>query len=290
MPITLDELLAGTPLITDGAWGTQLQTRGLPAGACPDLWNLEQPERVMQVARAYVDAGSQIVLTNTFGANAITLERHKLADKAAEINRAGARISKEAAGDRALVFASMGPTGVMLAMGDVEEDEVEAAFEQQAIALAEGGADALMVETMAELEEAEIAIRAAKKTGLIVGCTMVFDTGPAADRTMMGTTIEQAVEGLVEAGADIIGSNCGAGFAPYNAIVERMTAATDKPVWLKPNAGKPQLVDGKTVFPATPEEFAQFNLSLVERGAKFVGGCCGTSPEYIAALARALAK
>jgi methionine synthase I (cobalamin-dependent) len=286
MPITLDELLAKAPLITDGAWGTQMQARGLPAGACPDLWNLEQPERVMEVARAYVEVGSKIILTNTFGANAITLKRHQLADKAAEINRAGARISKEAAGDRALVFASMGSSGAMLAMGDIEEEEVEAAFEEQAMALAEGGADALLVETMTELEEAQIAVRAAKKTGLLVGCTMVFDSGAELDRTMMGVSIEQAVEGLTEAGADIIGSNCGVGFEPYNAIVERMVTATDKPVWLKPNAGKPELQDGKTIFPASPEQFTEFAVSLIQRGAKFVGGCCGTTPEFIAALAQ----
>lgn len=288
MHSTLQALLANVPVLTDGAWGTQLQARGLPMGACPDAWNLQQPDLVEQVARAYVEAGSRIILTNTFGANRFLLARYGFADRVAEINRAGVEISRRAANGRALVFASIGPTGKMLMMGDVSEDDLREAFADQARAMAEAGADGIVVETMSDPAEAKLAVAAAKAFGLpVVGC-MVFDSGPSKDRTMMGATVEQAAEALCQAGADVVGSNCGRGIAGFVDLCRRLKAAAGRPVWIKGNAGLPEIEGGKTVYRQTPEEFAAYMPQLVEAGARFLGGCCGTTPDFIRAAAKAL--
>jgi methionine synthase I (cobalamin-dependent) len=291
---TLEKLLANGPAVTDGAWGTQLQIRGLPIGECPDHWNLTHADKVEEVARAYVEAGSQIILTNTFGANRFSLERQGKAVAAGEINRAGVAISKRAAGDKALVFASMGPSGKMLMMGEVSEEDLHAAFADQARQMAIAGADGIVVETMADLGEAKIAVAAAKETGLpVVGC-MTFDSGANHDRTMMGVTPEQAAEGLAEAGADVIGSNCGQGISGFVTICSRLKAALVErpgvPIWIKANAGLPQMKDGKTIYTQTPADFASFVPSLLSAGASFLGGCCGTSPEFIKAVKERLKK
>ncbi len=286
----VEQLVATRPVVTDGAWGTQLQERGLPPGACPDAWNLEHPERVEEVARAYVEAGSRVIITNTFGANKFALQRHGLGEEVVAVNRAGVEISRRAAEGKAHVFASMGPSGLMLMMGQVTSEELHAAFCEQAHALAEAGADALVVETMSDVEEAKLAVAAARQTGLPTVACMTFDSGAQRDRTMMGTTPEQAVEVLVAAGADVIGSNCGQGIDGFVALARRLRAATDRPIWLKPNAGLPELVDGKTVYRQTPEEFAALVPELVEAGADFVGGCCGTSPQFIEAVCRVVGR
>ena len=287
---TIENLLAAGPVASDGAWGTQLQQRGLPVGACPDAWNIEQPEKVEQVARAYVEAGSRVILTNTFGANRFILARHGFKDRVAEINRTGTEISKRAAGDVALVFASIGPTGVMLMMGDVSADDLTAAFTAQAEAMVDGGADGIVVETMSDPAEARLAVAAAKTTGLpVVGC-MVFDSGKDRDRTMMGTTPEQAAETLAAAGADVVGSNCGQGIAGFVSICRRMKSAAGCPVWIKANAGLPEMVDGVARYAQTPEQFAGYVPELIEAGADFLGGCCGTSPEFIRAVTEKLAR
>jgi methionine synthase I (cobalamin-dependent) len=284
----IDQLLAAAPVLTDGAWGTQLQARGLAPGDCPDEWNLTRPEVVEQVARSYVEAGSRVILTNTFGANRVTLAGHGLAEKAVEINRAGAAISRLAAGAGVQVFASVGPSGKLLMTGETSEEELRAAFTEQARALAEGGADALVIETMSDLAEARIALEAARSTGLPVVASMVFDTGKNKDRTMMGATPEQAAQELTEAGADVVGANCGVGIESFVAICRRLKAATRLPVWIKANAGLPELVDGRTVWKMTPESFAGYVPQLVEAGASFIGGCCGTNPAFIRAVARSL--
>jgi methionine synthase I (cobalamin-dependent) len=276
----LADLLSSSPLLTDGAWGTQLQARGLEVGACPDAWNLSHPEKVEQVAGAYVEAGSQIILTNTFGANRFMLARHELAEKAAAINRAGVEISRRAAGDHARVFASVGPSGVMLMMGAVQPDELRDAFAEQCRAIAEAGADAIVLETFS----------AARETGLPVVACMTFDSGKNHDRTMMGTTPEQAAKQLTEAGADCIGSNCGQGIDGFVGIARRLKASTDRPIWIKANAGLPEVIDGKTVYAQTPEKFAAVVPELVQAGASFVGGCCGTTPDFIAAVKRRLGR
>ena len=289
--IDIAQIIANGPVILDGGWGTQLQLRGLAIGAHPDLWNLSAPEKVEQVAQAYVEAGSQIILTNTFGSTRYTLEKHGFHGKVAEVNRAGVEISKRATeGTGAKVFASMGPTGIMLMMGAVKPEELFDAFREQAEALAEGGTDGLVVETMSDPAEAEQAVKAAKTTGLPVAVSFVFDSGKNKDRTMMGSTPEQVVQLMTDAGADIIGSNCGQGIDGFIPICRRMRAATSLPIWMKANAGLPEVVDGQTVYRQLPEEFAQKAVELVEAGADFVGGCCGTSPDFIRALAATLKK
>jgi methionine synthase I (cobalamin-dependent) len=271
-------------VLTDGAWGTQLQARGLPLGACPDLWNLEHPDVVEQVPLAYVEAGSRIVLTNTFRANRIALALHGASHSVVEINRAGVEISKRAAAGRAFVFASMGPSGKMLLAGDVTENELKDAFEEQANAIAESGADAIVIETMADLTEALIALAAAKRTGLPVVVSFVFDSGAQCDRTMMGVTPEQAAMAVTKAGADVVGANCGQGIAGFVGICQRLRDATHLPLWIKANAGIPQLVEDRTIYPNALECFMTHAPAVIAAGASFLGGCCGTSPEIIQRL------
>jgi 5-methyltetrahydrofolate--homocysteine methyltransferase len=289
----MQQILVHQPVVTDGAWGTQLQAQGLPIGGCPDAWNLWHPERVEAVARAYVEAGSQVVLTNTFGANRIALARHGLQDQVAAINRVGVAASRRGAGTAARVFASMGPTGVMLAAEEVSAKQVRAAFTEQARELAEAGAEAIVIETMTDLAEAELAAAAARETGLPVVACMAFGVGQAGDRTMIGVTPEQAAEVLTAAGVDVIGANCGNGAASLLPICERLRAATPLPLWIKPNAGLPELVEGSIdqwIYRTTPEEFATHAVALVRAGAAFIGGCCGTGPAFIRALVRALGQ
>jgi 5-methyltetrahydrofolate--homocysteine methyltransferase len=195
-------------------------------------------------------------------------------------------ISRAAADGRARVFAAVGPTGKLLMDGSVTPDEVKSVFEEQVRALAEAGADGLVIETMSDLAEAEIAVSAARSTGLPVVACMVFDSGKDKDRTMMGTTPEQAAKALMAAGADVIGANCGQGIAGFFPICRRLRAATDRPIWLKANAGLPTLVDGRATYSAKPEEFADYAAGLVKLGANFVGGCCGTRPDFIRAISQ----
>jgi len=253
----LQRLLASGPVLTDGAWGTQLQARGLAIGEFPDAWNLTHPDKVTEVARAYVDAGSQIILTNTFGANRLRLAEAGLADRVAEINEAGRAFPGRWRATRRTFLPRSAPSGKMLMSGETTSEEIGAAFCEQAAALARGGADALVVETMTDLEEAKLAVAAAKTTGLPVVASMVFDAGRDKDRTMMGTTPEQAAAGLVAAGADVVGANCGQGIAGFGKICARLkTAAAGRPVWIKANAGRPELRDGKAFYATTPEQFA----------------------------------
>lgn len=287
----IDELVRRAPVITDGAWGTQLQAGGLQPGDVPDLWNLSHPKEVSSVARAYVEAGSQIILTNTFGANRFRLLDAEAADQVREINAAGVALSREAAGRKALVFASMGPSGKLLMSGDVSEDELAEGFHEQAEALAAAKPDGLVIETMQDPVEAGIAIRAAKATGLPVVCSMVFDSGKDLDRTMMGTTPEQAVAAMVDAGADVVGANCGQGVAGFVTICRRFKAASQgRPVWIKANAGLPTMKDGKAVYATTAQDFASYVPALLEAGASFIGGCCGTAPEFIRSIVQLLDK
>lgn len=290
MNALLEDLLARGPVVTDGAWGTELQARGLGIGEFPDVWNLTHADRVREVARGYVDAGSQVILTNTFGANRLRLGETPMANRVAEINRAGVALSRAAAAGRAKVFASLGPSGKMLVTGETTADELRAAFEEQAAALAAAGADALVIETMADPAEAVIAVRAAKAAGLPVVACLVFDSGRNQDRTMMGTTPEQAAAGLAEAGADVIGANCGQGIAGFHELCRRFRAATDRPLWIKANAGLPQMVDGCPRYTTTPEEFAGHVPELIRQGASFVGGCCGTTPAFIKAVCAVVRK
>ena len=283
------DLLSSGVVLTDGAWGTELQKRGLDLGECPDAWNLSHPEAVADVARRYREAGSRVVLTNTFRANLISLAAYGLAERTAEINQAGVELSKKAAGG-ALVFASVGPSGKLLAAAEVTASELLAAFRAQAEALAVAGADALLLETFSELEEALIALKAARTTGLPVIVSFAFDTGKNKDRTMTGVTPEQAAKAMTEAGADAVGANCGVGIEQVVELCRRMRASTHLPLWMKPNAGLPEMVHGAVEYRVTPQHFASSVPLLRDAGASFIGGCCGTNPDFIRAAAVALSR
>lgn len=284
----LKKWMANGALISDGAWGTQLQARGLTVGTIPDTWNLTHPEQVEAVARAYVEAGSQVILTNSFRANAIAMHDSSPSDLDA-INRAAVAISKKAAGTQALVFASIGPAGKMLLSGEVTAEELTKAFAAQAQSLASVGADALLIETMSDPEEARLAVHAAKATGLPVIASFAFDSGKNKDRTMMGATPELVAAAMVDAGADGVGANCGVGVEFAGPICQRLHAACDLPIWIKPNAGLPVIEGAAIHYVTTAEYFASHFAVLRDAGASFIGGCCGSTPEFVRALVAARA-
>ena len=290
MKPVLTELMAHAPVVIDGALGTQLMARGLLSGECPDSWNLSRPAEVEAVARGYVEAGSDIILTNTFRANRVALQNHALTDKLEEINLAGVQIARRASSQCAYVFGSIGPSGKMLLTGEVSERVLKEAFAEQVQILALAGVDGFAIETMTDLEEAKLAVAAAKQIGLPIVASMVFDSGRDKDRTMMGVPPEQAAEELTAAGADVIGANCGLGIAGYIPVCQRLHAATDRPIWIKPNAGLPEIVEGKVVYRTTPAAFAAFLPALIQAGASFIGGCCGTGAEFIWAIVETLRR
>lgn len=278
-------------MLSDGAWGTFLQKNGLQPGECPDLWSVTHRDVVMDIARSYVDAGCDMIQTNSFGANSFKLEHFGLSQRTAEINKAAAEISRDAAGDKARVIASMGPTGKLLLMGEVSEQEIFDAFATQAAALKDGGADALCIETFTDIEEASIAVKASKAaTGIEVICTFTFEKTMNNDfRTMMGVSPSQMAAAILEAGADIIGTNCGNGMQLMADIVKELReAAPNTPILVHANAGMPVNVDGITVFPETPEQMAGNAMKVLDAGANILGGCCGTTPQHIRAIGQAL--
>jgi methionine synthase I (cobalamin-dependent) len=273
-------------VITDGAWGTEFQKRGLPLGEPSDLWNLTRPAEVEAVARAYVEAGSRVILTNTFRGNPVSLGSLGLADRALEINRRGAELSREAAGSAARVFGTMGPTGRSLSTGEIDARTVFDAFEMQAEALAAGGVEAILYETLSDIEEARVAVAAARSIGLPILVSFAFFSGEHNDRTMTGASPEDAGRAMVEVGADAVGANCGLGPDLFPSLCRRLKEASGLPVWMKPNAGVPVVKEGRAVYALTPEAFARSLIPLARAGATFVGGCCGTSPEFVRALTK----
>jgi len=277
-------------VISDGAMGTELAKRGLEAGTCPELWNVENPEAIRAVIASYVRAGSDIVLTNTFGGNRKKLAKYGLAERIGELNRRGVEIARDAAGDSALVFASVGSTGEFMApLGTLTEADFVACFAEQIAVLVEAGVDGIVIETMTALEEALAALKAVRETAsLPVVVSMTYQKGPGGLATMMGVRPEGAASSLAE--ADVIGANCGSGIEDMIEVARLMRGATRKPLWLKPNAGLPELVKGKTVFRETPEQMASRLGDLIEAGANVVGGCCGTTPAHIEHIARARAS
>jgi len=276
----------GTVTLTDGAWGTEFQKLGAALGTCADEWNLTKPDLVRQVAGSYVQAGSRVILTNTFRANSISLAPYGLQDHMEAINRAAVKLSRQAAGNSALVFASIGPSGKLLLTKEVTAEQLKLTFSQQVRALAAEGPDALLLETMTDLTEARIAAAAALETGLPVIVSFVFDSGKNRDRTIMGTTPEQVATSLTGDGVHAIGANCGLGIRDFIPVCQRLAAASPLPIWIKPNAGLPEMIAGSAHYKTTPAEFASSALELVSAGATFLGGCCGTNPEFIRALAQ----
>lgn len=280
-------------LVSDGAWGTMLQERGLLAGDCPDKMCIENPDVVYGVAKAYIDAGSDMVETNSFGSTSIRLEHYRLSDRAAEINKAAAEISRRAAGEDNWVIGSIGPSGKILMMGDITEQDMYASFAEQAKALEAGGADAVCIETMTDIDEAVVAIKATKEnTGLEIICTFTYDpTVKGEYRTMMGIDPAQGTKAVIEAGADIVGTNCGNGFEKMIEIVRQIRAAApDTPILVHANAGMPVNVNGVDNYPDTPGFMASLTGALIEAGANIIGGCCGTTPEHIRQIKAAVDK
>ena len=273
-------------LVADGAWGTELSRRGLAAGEVPESWNLTHPDVLRAMAADYVAAGADVVLTNSFGGSSVKLAKAGLADKAPELNRLAAQLSKEAADDEALVFASIGPTGEFLApLGTLSEDDALAAFAEQVKAFVEGRADGVVIESMSDLAEAKVALRAVRENSEFeVVVSMTFEKGARGYATIFGVTPEQAVRELEAAGADVVGANCGAGMDNIIEVAKLMRPATTLPLWFKPNAGLPELVDGETVFRETPDDFAARLPALLDAGAQIVGGCCGSTPDHIRLL------
>jgi 5-methyltetrahydrofolate--homocysteine methyltransferase len=271
--------------IFDGAIGTMLQNAGLKPGACPELINIEQPEIIQSVHRAYVEAGAMILETNTFGASALKLAHYGLADRMAEINTAGVAAAKKAAQGKAKVAGSMGPTGQFIQpLGDLDFEEAYQTYYAQAKALAAAGADYIIIETSIDLQEMRAALLAAKAASSIpVICQLSYSED---NRTVTGTDPQTAAITLDALGADIIGVNCSLGPEQLVPIVKILADNTDKPISVQPNAGMPKFINGQTVFPMTPKDFARWTPALIEAGASYIGGCCGTTPEHIQAIAR----
>ena len=292
-PKITEALKAGRVLISDGAWGTFLQKKGLRPGECPELWSVDKSGEVYDVAKNYIDAGADMIETDSFGGTSFKLKHYGLSDRAAEINEAAAAISRKAAGDDCWVIASIGPTGEMLITEDVTEEELYEAFKTQAVAFEKGGADAACIETMSDVGEARQAIRAVKEnTDLEIICTFTFEKNIRGEyRTMMGVDPITAMDAAIEAGADIVGANCGNGIERMIEIVGMMRANNaGVPILVHANAGLPHNENGVDVFPETPEDMAALAPRLAAAGANIIGGCCGTTPAHINAMKAALAN
>ena len=281
------ELLEREVVFCDGAMGTMLQATGLLGRSAPEELNLRAPEAILRVHAGYVEAGSDIIEANSFGGSRLKLAKSGMADQVREVNVAAAQIAREAAGERVLVAGSMGPLGELLQpLGRLTPEAAADAFREQALALAEGGVDLFVIETMYDLAEIQIALEAARETGLPAICTMTFDT---KTHTMMGVSPAQAVTSLYEWGADVIGANCGNGPAETEVAVRQMREACPEAVLIaQPNAGRPRRAGDQVVFDATSEEMAAFARKYVALGVKIVGGCCGSTPEHIRTIVQAL--
>lgn len=288
MPIA--DLLKHHTVVFDGGLGSMLIAAGLPAGTGPEAWNLDRPDAVAEVHRQYFAAGSHVVHSNSFGASPVKLAERGLADRAAEINRRAAEIACSVRPEGRLVAGDIGPTGKMLQpFGDLDPAAAEDAFRRQAEALLAGGADLISIETMFSLDEALLALRAAKSLGEVyVVVSLTYNRTPRGFFTMMGDGVSKAALAFEAAGADAIGCNCGLGSADMVELAAAMRALTRLPLLIQPNAGQPVVEDGCTVYRQPPAEFAADALRIRTAGADMIGGCCGTTPEFIQALAQAV--
>lgn len=278
------EFMKREVLILDGAMGTQLIERGLKKGECPELWNLEKQEIIMEIHKSYFEAGADAVLTNTFGGNSIKLAHFKLEEKTREINLAGAKIAVGVKPDGKFVGGDIGPTGKILKpYGPLDEMTAISSFEEQAKALADGNVDFIIIETMSDLREAISALRGAKKaTSLPVLVSLAYQRTPRGFFTIMGNPISQCVRTLEEEGADAIGANCNIGSTEMVLLAKELKVHTTLPIFVEPNAGKPILSEDGTIrYEESPEYFAENILKIFELGVNGIGGCCGTTPLHI---------
>ena len=292
---TLLDAIKERPLLGDGAMGTQLMIAGLEQGNSGEAWNLTHPDRVLAIQRRYVEAGSECLLTNTFGGSRIMLNRHSRADDVGPVNAAGVAIAREAFGDRSgYVIGDIGPFGgLMEPYGEFTEAQVLDAFREQAKALVDAGADAIIIETQTSLEELRLGLLAAREAGAscVIG-SMAYDVtlDGSTFRTMMGVDPERAAEDMKAHGADLVALNCGTGMDMDRArqAVLRYLETTDLPIMAQPNAGQPKLVNMKVVYDETPAQMVTGVIPLLQAGANIIGGCCGSTPDHIRAFRAAI--
>lgn len=278
-------------LLSDGAWGTMMFEKGLKINECPELWNLTNKKKVFEIAKSYVDAGADIIGTNSFGASVIKLKLYGLENKVEIINRKAASISREAAGSNLFVFGTVGPTGKILLTGDVSEKQIYGNFQEQCICLSKENIDAIIIETMTALDEALLAVRAAKEnTKLPVICTFSFDKISKNEyRTLMGVSPTEMAKNLADAGVDIMGTNCGNGLEGMIGICKEIRKSfPDFPLIVQANAGLPQLISGGNAFPESPKDMADKIPQLIDLGVNIIGGCCGTNPKYIVEFSKVI--
>ncbi|MBI9047571.1 MAG: homocysteine S-methyltransferase family protein [Anaerolineaceae bacterium] len=286
----LERLNNGDVLISDGATGTNLQARGLPVGISSERWVLENPDGIMQLQRDFVDAGSDIILTCTFGATSIKLEAEGLADRADELNQKAVALAREVIGKNGLVGGSIGPTGQMMKpMGLLEVEQAETVFSQQAKSLVSGGVDFLVIETQFDIEEAKAAIQGARQvTDLPIVCSFSYDRGT---KTMMGVSAKKMAKAIIPLGVDVLGVNCGKSLDENLEVLKELQENSDLPLWFKPNAGLPKLDEaGNTYFDILPEEMGNRIKEGLQFGARIFGGCCGTSPQHLQQIATQVKK
>jgi 5-methyltetrahydrofolate--homocysteine methyltransferase len=290
--VNLLDIVELRPVLGDGAMGTMLQKRGLAMGECPEAWNLDKPDIVADTHKAYAEAGCDFVETNTFGANSLKLARHGLDSKMDEIVKRGVDIARTAVGGACMVAGSVGPTGVLLEpYGDVSSEQVGDSFRATARLMEGAGIDFFVIETMTDINEALLAVQAAKDVSQRpVVATMVFSKGSKGFKTVMGTSPEEAATRLGEAGAAVVGVNCCSGMSEAAEIMKEFVAATGLPTIAQPNAGLPIVEGGRVIYPETPEAMAAGLEDLLGIGVRIVGGCCGTTPDHLTQMAQLMGK
>jgi 5-methyltetrahydrofolate--homocysteine methyltransferase len=287
----LERLRAGEILCSDGGWGTMLMARGLKPGDSPEALNLSNPEALVEIAKLYVDAGAELITTNTFGGSSLKLKSYSLDADTEKINAAAVEVLKPVVAGKAYISASIGPCGKLLKpYGDTEPEAIAESFSRQIGAVIEAGTDIVCIETMIDLTEAQLAIKAARSISseIPIIATMTFDSTPRGYFSTMGVPIEKACEGFAEAGADVVGSNCGNGIEKMIEIAGEFIKYSKLPVIIQSNAGVPENRGGEVVYPESPEYMTERIPQLIDLGVKIIGGCCGTGPEHIAAFRKVI--
>lgn len=287
----LERLGEGDILVADGAMGTMLFEKGVKQGMCPESLNLSRPEILEEIAALYFDAGAEIIQTNTFGGSAVRLANYGLDDKVEDINNVAVEHVRKVVGDRAYISGSCGPSGKILQpLGNADPEQLSESFHKQVKALIEAGVDLLCIETMTDVQEAVLAVEAARSLNVKIPimATMTFEPTPTGFFTMMGVSVAEAAEGLTAAGANVLGSNCGNGIENMIKIAQEFKSVTSLPLLVQANAGIPVLKEGKSVYPETPDFFAEKIPALLDAGVSIIGGCCGTTPEHIRLIRKAV--